>query len=494
MPRLSPSSSAVVALGIVGTLLATSLVLVSSGAEATSSATSVVTPYTVEFSETGLPNGTNWSVHVAYTGCSCDGVYRTVKSNTSTISIPVTNGTYLYRVPLVPGYWVNASFRGTFDVLAANLTIPSFVFHPLVEFPVVVRETGLPAGTNWTVHVAGNGSGQLKILESQTRTTDSSTLNLSLPNGTFRYRVSPVNGSFFLNRSFAGGFVVAGVEPSPIGVQFVTPPVYTVSFQETGLAPGTNWSVRVVGWAGLWIRMTHASTSPNITFVLPNGAYRSILGGVLGYVVNGSVRSSFVVGGSAENISVQFRALSPGEFYPVAFQESGLANGTHWSVTVRLAGSFGFSSRETQSGNGTTIFFLLQNSSYRFLVHTPRGYNLTSGGSGSFSISGASPSVFLVTFKPIPTYTVTLTVSGLDNGTNWTGVLRTQSAGSTPWPIRLVEMTNATTLTFSVPNGTYCYAFLAVTGYTVSSGMAQGSITVAGASPPTVSVVFTLKG
>lgn len=493
MTRLGSKFSVATALAIVAALFATSVVLVSGEGGAVNTANSVPTPYTVHFSETGLPNGTNWSVHVAYTGCSCDGVYRTVKSNTSSISIPVTNGTYLYRVPLVPGYWVNDSFRGTFDILASNLTIPTFVFHPLYEFPVTVHETGLPAGTNWTVHVSGNGTGQLRLIESQTHTSNAFGIGLELPNGTYHFRVSPVNGSFFLNRSSAGGFVVAGSSPVTVVVQFLTPPLYAVTFEESGLATGTNWSVRVVGWAGIPVRETHSATTPNITFELPNGVYRWILGGVLGYVVNGSVRGSLVVAGNPLAVPIGFRALGPGAFYPVAFEETGLANGTHWSVLVRLASSFGFSSRETQSGNGTTLYFLLQNSSYRFVVHVPRGYELVGGGVGSFVIAGSSPSVFLVTFKAIPTYTVTLTETGLDNGTNWTGVVRTQSAGSTPWPIKIVETTNSTTLTFAVPNGTYCYAFLSVPGYTVTSGMPQGSFSVAGAPPPAVSVVFGLK-
>ena len=48
-------------------------------------------------------------------------------------------------------------------------------------------------------------------------------------------------------------------------------------------------------------------------------------------------------------------------------------------------------------------------------------------------------------------------------------------------------------MSFSLPNGTYCYTIYAVPGYTITAGTASGSLTVSGASPPGIAVTFTPK-
>jgi len=481
------------ALGIVSLLgaVAVSTAMGFGGAGVTSAG--VKTPYTVTFTETGLPGGTTWSVHVAYIGCGCDGVRKTVSSDTSTVTVPVTNGTYHYNVLRVAGYFVNVSAQGTFNVTGANVSAIPIQFHALIPFLAEFTETGLPSATLWTVSVVGNGHGQEKALEDQTASSYGTSLNFSLPNGTYHYLVAKVPGSFVLNHTGQGKFVVAGASPPPILVKFLTPPIFAVTFSEKGLPVGTNWSVRVHGWGGVTIDQTLSSTTTNITFMLPNGTYNYAIAQVLGFNINGSIYGSFPVAGAPVVINVGFALISPGAFYPVAFEESGLASGTHWSVTVMLKHTFGHSRSETQSSDGTKIFFLLQNGTFRFQVHGPRTYKITAGGSGNFTIAGSSPSVFLVNFTAIPTYSLTFTESGLPTGTNWTVLVRTQTAGSTPWPIHAVETSNTTTVTFYLPNGTYCYTVYAIPGYQITSGNASSSFTVSGASPPGVSVTFAPK-
>lgn len=481
------------ALGIVS-LLGTVAVSTAMGMGAAGTTTAgVKTPYTVTFSETGLPTGTTWSVHVAYIGCGCDGVRKTVSSDVSTLTIPVTNGSYHYNVLRVPGYFVNVSAQGTFNVSDANVSAIPIQFHVLVPFLAVFTETGLPSGTLWTVSLLGNGHGQERTLEDQTASSYGTSLNFSLPNGTYHYSVANVPGSFFVNHSGQGKFVIAGAPPAQILVKFLTPPIFAVTFSEKGLPVGTNWSVRVHGWGGVLIEQTHSSTTTNVTFLLPNGTYDYAIAQVLGFDLNGSIYGSFAVAGAPHVLNVTFLQIAPGAFYPVAFEESGLASGTHWSVTVTLKHTFGHSRSLTQSSNSSKIFFLLQNGSFRFQVHGPRTYTITAGGSGNLTIAGSSPSVFLVNFTAIPTYSLTFTESGLPSGTNWSVLVRTQTPGSTPWPIHTVGTSNTTTVTFSLPNGTYCYSVYSIPGYQITSGNAASSFTVSGASPPGVTITFSPK-
>jgi hypothetical protein len=479
--------------GALGVVAAVAFLLVSSlGGVASASGVgpSIATPYSVTFSETGLPSGTSWSVHVAFVGCGCNGVRTTVSSTTPTITIPITNGTYNYHILLVPGFYVSSSARGSFNVSGANATPIAVVFEPLVTYGVQFHETGLPNGTSWSVEVQGNATGQERILEDRTGTSNSSSISLSLPNGTYRYTVANVPGSFFLNHSSSGRFSVAGASPATIAVSFVTPPLYAVTFSETGLPSGTNWSVRVGGSGVAPIHLTRSSTTSTIVFELPSGAYLFQVGEVLGFRVNGSIGGSFTVTNSSVSESVEYQALAQGAFYPVAFEENGLPNGTSWAVTVVATHSFGPSHRETQTSSSTTVVLLLQNGTYRFSVHGVRGYAITAGGTGTVTIAGSAPSVRVVNFTAIPTYTLTFTESGLPSGTNWSVLVRSQSPGSTLWPIHQISVGNTTVITFQVPNGTYCYRIYPEPGYTITSGSATGSVTVSGASPPGINVGF----
>jgi len=485
-----------VAIGLALLVVLSSLAAAGSGTASAAPQTMVKGPfYNVTFTETGLPAGTNWSVHVAYVGCGCDGVRKTVTSNTPSITIPVTNGTYNYNILKVPGYFVNVSAHGTFNVSATDIPSVSVVFYPVVPFLAEFTEIGLPNGTLWTVTVTGNGHGQERAIEDQTASSYGTSLNFSLPNGTYHFTVAKVPGSFFVGNSWHGKFVIAGASPPATQVTFTTPPTYALTFTETGLPNGTNWSVRVAGWGGVKISETHSSTTNTVTFSLPNGSYRYVVAEVLGFSVNGSITGHEQITNTSVAVNVSFLQLVEGAFYPVAFEENGLPAGTHWAVTVTATHTFGHSRSTTQSSDGTMIYFLLQNSTYRFQVHAVKEYTISSGGSGTFSVAGSSPGVQVVNFTAIPTYTMTFSESGLPNGTNWSILVRSTNAHSTPWLIHVVQTANTTSITFTtLPNGSYCYKIYPIAGWHLTSGALAGSFNVTGASPPGISVTWAPKG
>jgi hypothetical protein len=447
--------------------------------------------YNVTFNEVGLPTGTNWSVHVAFVGCGCEGVRTTVTSDGNSITIGVTNGTYKYTIERVTGYYVNGSAHGELTMSGTALPPVNVSFNPVVPYVAEFVESGLPTGTNWTVSVVGNGHGQEAKDERQTETSNTTTMNFTLPNATYHYTVSKVDGSFFTNGTQSGKFVVAGASPAPVRVTWITPPTFALTFTESGLPSGTNWSVAVAGFGGTHISEVTSSTGTSLSFALPNGTYHYTVAEVLGFVVNGSIRGGIVITDAAVDVNVSFLQVAEGAFYPVAFEENGLPGGHHWAVTVTATHTFGHSRSETQTSKATTDDFLLQNGTYRYSVHGVQGYVISTGGSGTFAITGSSPSVIIVNFTAIPTYTVTFNETGLANGTNWSVLLRSQSASSTPWPIHLVLTESGASISFTVPNGTYCFKFYSVPGYRVTSGSATGSLTVAGGSPPATTIGFT---
>ena len=326
-------------------------------------------------------------------------------------------------------------------------------------------------------------------MEHVTLNSTGTSMNFTLPNGTYRYDVMRVPGSFF-NGSSRGTFSVSGGSPNVTTVRFVTPAQYSVTFVETGLPAGTNWSVRVNGWGGVPVHEAQSSTTSTITFLLPNGTYRYVVSEILGFVVNGSSFGHFYVSGAPVPFPVAFRALGSGAFYSVTFEENGLASGTHWVVGLSATRGFGPGGKTEQSSNGTTVKFLLQNGTYRFRILPVHGY-LSNVSIGRFSVVGASPPLMVVNFTAIPTYSVTFTESGLPAGTNWSVLVATQAEGWSVWPVHVLVTSNTTAIAFNLPNGSYCYRIYPVAGWHVTSGAVRGSITVSGASPPEISVVFS---
>lgn len=276
--------------------------------------------------------------------------------------------------------------------------------------------------------------------------------------------------------------------PGPSG------PTYNVTFNETGLAAGTNWSVAVFGHAG-WGHpfRGHEKTSSgsSITFSLPNGTYRYRVHNVPGYLLSSGSRGVLnVTGASPATINVTFSKLAT---YTVTFQESGLPTGTNWTVAVAPAWAHhpGCERRSlVETGSSSTLTFSLLNGSYRYFVPPVEGFAIADNGShGGFNVSGASPATIDVAFVPLVTYAVTFNETGLPSGTNWS----VSVASWSPWgcgPAAVLTGTsNGTTITLELANGTYGFLVGQVPGYAVQGGP-FGVVTVSGASPPVVNVTF----
>ena len=314
------------------------LALVISGALAVTAAQTSLAPqdgqnsgptYNVTFSETGLPSGTNWTVTVfhgwsdGWGGWShghrwLNGWHRSFQSetsNNSTITFALTNGTYGYWVSQVPGFGANASW-GWFQVNGTAPPTINVTFSPLVTYSVTFSETGLPAATNWSVTVVGGGWELGWCHGFQSETSNTSSITFELANGTYRYRVSPVPG-YEANASW-GWFQVNGTSPPTIDVTFTPLVTYAVTFNESGLPAGTNWTVAVFGgqpgWGQWWDSAFQSETSNTsmISFNLTNGTYAYWIEPVQGWNVTDDEQfGQFnVTGASPPEISVEFAQSS----------------------------------------------------------------------------------------------------------------------------------------------------------------------------------------
>ncbi len=150
-----------------------------------------------------------------------------------------------------------------------------------------------------------------------------------------------------------------------------TAPHYSVTFVETGLAPGTSWTIEVND-------ATQNSSSSTITFLEQNGTYNFSVGDVAGYTNTGG-SGSVTVTGLAQSVPVTFTTKAAGSF-PVTFVETGLAPGTSWTIEMNDA---------TQNSSSSTITFLEQNGTYSFSVGDVPGY-ASSTTSGAIIVNGGA--------------------------------------------------------------------------------------------------------
>ena len=134
----------------------------------TFTSTAVVPRYLVGFQEYGLPAGTSWNATLGGMTRNSTGLW---------INFTASNGTYTFDVPAVTGYAANSS-AGNLTVQGRSVTV-TLTFSP-VPFPVEFTESGLAAGSNWTV-VATNRANNASV----TGTRSTATITLSLVEGTY---------------------------------------------------------------------------------------------------------------------------------------------------------------------------------------------------------------------------------------------------------------------------------------------------------------------
>ena len=424
------------------------------GVAVTQSITFTPVTYTVTFTESGLPAGTSWSV-------TLNG--STKSSTTTTITFQESNGTYSFTVGSVPGYTASPS-SGTVTVAGAAVAQPiSFTPGTPVTYSVTFTESGLPSGTSWSVTF--NGTPQLSTTTSIVFSNYLNGTYIFTVGGVAGYSVTPSSGSVMIN---------GANQTQPVFFTPVTQGKYSVTFSETGLPPGTSWTV-ILGSVTLY------STGSSITFINePNGTYTFTVGAVAGYTAT-PASGSVTINGAPKTVSVTF-TQSTAATYAVTFSESGLPSGTSWSVT--LSGS-------SKSGTGSLVF-TEPNGSYPFTVGAIAGYTAAPS-SGSIPVNGVAVSKSVTfTVLPLGQYSLIFSETGLPTGTNWSVTVGTTTHSST-----------ASTISFNEPNGTYSFTVGAVTGYTanitsgsvtVNGGPVSRSITFTPASPVKYSVTFTESG
>lgn len=259
--------------------------------------------YPVTFHESGLPPGTAWSVAL---GGSVVGASATA------LNLSVENGSYAFHVLPVAGYVANVT-GGALSVAGSPVVVA--VGFTEFNFTAYFTETGLPAGTPWSVTLGGNATAFL-----------AATGSLALPNGTYAYALATVNtyvaspptGTFSVNGTDVGldvsfvlhlGAIAGSLAPANAtleidgGPEAVTHGAFNISE-----APGT-YTIEALarGFAPAWLNVT--VTPGNVSWAnftlsaLPPSAPVSSAGntgagdGLLLYGSVGAVVAAAAIGG-----------------------------------------------------------------------------------------------------------------------------------------------------------------------------------------------------
>jgi YVTN family beta-propeller protein len=324
--------------------------------------------YSAIFVESGLALGTLWSV-----GLDESGTGMTTQNSTgTTIAFPVVNGTCYFEIGAVAGYTVSPS-DGSFQIYGAGITTP-VTFTPLHagQYSVIFSETGLPAGTNWSV-----------TLNNTPLYSRESSISFVERNGTYAFAVGVVSG--YTAGPQTGSVTISGSSKTET-VQFTALPrgTYTVLFTETGLALGTNWSIDLVGTTGY-------STTSTMSFETGNGSFSYKVGSVTGYTVSPTSGSVMVNGADVSVPTITFTAVSTSKITGVTVTPS--------TNSVEAGSSLTFSASATCSPNPCSSGI-----SYYWTVNNTLGYvNPATGSSTTFN-AGNTPGM------------VTLTVEATSNG------------------------------------------------------------------------------
>ena len=477
--------------------------------------------YTANFIESGLPSGTSWSVNVNSIS---------LLSNKTNITFFEPNGSYSYKIGLVPGYKPSPS-SGTFIVNGANLNI--LIKFTIVTYSVKFVESGLPSGTLWSVALNGtthnsttntitftepngsysytiktpiSGGTGIQYVVSQstgTLTVNGTNINMNVPYTTQYYltmiaspsnggTVSPSSGWYnagssvtidaisnsnfeFVSWSGTGNGSYSGTNnPASITINGPTTEtanfteLYEITFTETDLPSGTTWYVNLSNG------QSYNTTGNSIEIQIPNGSYSYMIATTnKEYSAQGG---PLIVNGANLEISIEFNLVT----YAITFTESGLSSGTSWSVTLNNI--------EKSSTNGT-IIFNEPNGTYSYTITTVNRSYAPSPSTGTITVNGNNVNIG-ITFNLV-TYTVTFTESGLPSGTTWYVNLSNGQSYSS----------STNTIKFNETNGTYSYT-IATSNKEYAPAEYSGSFIVDGAqlsesitfNPVTYKITFTESG
>ncbi len=363
------------------------------------------TDYQVTFSESGLPSGRMWTV-------ALQGLHAKSSATSTIVFSPgEPNGSWSFSVSAA-GYTPTPP-NG--QVVVNGEPASQLITFTVLAYPVTFTESGLPGGQMWSVTLNGNEM-----------SSPTSTIVFSEPNGSWPFTVSP-SGDYSPNPGQGNVNVNAGPAGESITFNLQT---YPVTFTETGLPTGTDWSVTING-------VNQHSTTTTVQFSEVNGSYPFTIQSSDSKYRPSPASATVNVNGKGVGQSVNFILVT----YPITFTESGLLTGTAWAITLLTL----------ESSTTPTIVFSEPNGTYSFTVGSVFGWTPNEAG-GQVTVAGGPQGVTITWTEDY--YTLTFLESGLPSGAAWSvDILGSNQSSTTPQ------------IVFSEPDGNYSFSVTPPPGY-----------------------------
>jgi hypothetical protein len=393
----------------------------------------------VELVSSGVPTGSRWFASV-------NGVTEETPEANLTTFLPA--GTYGLAVPPLPlptgKFYPNPRERlagfapASISVSSTPLSVP-VVFHAQWEL---------------TLSAYPSNEGGFRSRYGWANASTSSVLN-AVPAAGFLVVRWTGHGHGSYNGAGANATIRA---QSPIVENVTFARGYDAVFAESGLPPGTPWSIDVE-------KLVYPTASSTDLVPEVNGTYDYEVGPVPGYRA-APTNLTFRIQGSTVSIELFFAPIVP--LFHVRWEETGLPLGTAWSVDVDGAVYPAF---------GSAVTVPLANGTHLYAIGDEAGL-APSVRAGTLTVQGAALVVPLV-FGPFA-YPVTVSGTGLPFTLTWGIKLGGTTVTNTNGSVVLTE-----------PNGTFSYRVLPPTGYTAVP--LSGTVTVNG-NGTVLELVFSVSG
>ena len=379
--------------------------------------------YNVTIDETGLPGSVFWSPSITPVGtnATANGTALGVPPTGFPPETPVdtyfltndTNGTYSYSASIVysattPPYMfsningtlytvnltltkayfgtspaskaqLSALANGSFAISGANVTI-KLTFQKAVKYSlssVVFLESSLPFGTPWTVTVYNSTVSYSCAGFYLDQGSSVSVAAFEIPNGTYNYSVAVGSGyRYYSNAIGQNSFSTAKTYFAQIDLSKTFVNLYGIEFNNgMSLAQGLMWSVTIGGMTAssttscAFAQLPVSSTAYTYT-VTPPAGYRTTVNGT------GSITLS-----KSTMVNVTF---APMQTYTVTFTESGLSNGTAWTVEFNGV---------NETSTSSQVIFYVYNGTYSYNLYGVPSFSGPSKTSGTVNVSGSNQAI-----------------------------------------------------------------------------------------------------
>ena len=247
----------------------------------------------VEFVESGLPNGAEWSATINGT---------TMLSTVRTLVVFEESGNYTYALEAPDAVTIQGSVGVSETPMTWAVPIPVHFVQP--HSPSYYQVTFFPT-VNGAFSTSQTYPWQVAIYNA-TALSFGLPVTVWEPNGSYKWSVvsglSPLAGGILPPQS--GSAIVDGESAVvPISTLVLTR-THTLTFSESGLPSGMTWSVTLDS-------TVYGSAASTISFAEPNGTYSFQIGAVAGFTANPS-NGSVAVAGSNQTVTIAFASTSGG--------------------------------------------------------------------------------------------------------------------------------------------------------------------------------------